>query len=190
MYARANAVGEESRAVLVYLHGNAGNISHRLPIARRLLRAPVDVFLFDYRGYGLSGGINRRWALESANEAERGERLIESIKAYDTGYEFESKVVGGNVPREFWPAVDKGFRDSMEDGVLAGYPLIDVKVTLVDGAYHAVDSSAVAFELAARAAYRQSMIGSSKIGLALSTAFLNAIEPAILNAISLESTSW
>ena len=75
-----------------------------------------------------------------------------------SGYVFESKVTGGNVPREYWPAVDKGFRNCMEVGVLAGYPCIDVKVILLDGAYHAVDSSAVAFELAARAAYRQSMI--------------------------------
>ncbi len=75
-----------------------------------------------------------------------------------SGYVFESKVTGGNVPREYWPAVDKGFRNCMEVGVLAGYPCIDVKVVLLDGAYHAVDSSAVAFELAARAAYRQSMI--------------------------------
>ena len=74
-----------------------------------------------------------------------------------SGYSFESKVTGGNVPREFWPAIDKGFRECMDSGVLAGYPCIDVKVTLMDGAYHAVDSSAVAFELAARAAYRQSM---------------------------------
>ena len=73
------------------------------------------------------------------------------------GFEFESKVVGGNVPREFWPAVEKGFRLSMEKGVLAGYPTVDVKITLVDGASHAVDSSAVAFEVAARAAYRASM---------------------------------
>ncbi|WP_424946655.1 elongation factor G [Candidatus Spongiihabitans sp.] len=75
-----------------------------------------------------------------------------------SGYLFESKVTGGNVPREFWPAVDKGFAGCMELGVLAGYPCIDVKVTLTDGAFHAVDSSAVAFELAARAAYRQSMV--------------------------------
>lgn len=74
-----------------------------------------------------------------------------------TGYEFISKVTGGNVPREFWPAVEKGFRVSMEEGPLAGYPLLDVKVTLVDGAFHAVDSSAIAYELAAKAAYRQSM---------------------------------
>lgn len=74
-----------------------------------------------------------------------------------SGYSFESVVTGGNVPREFWPAIDKGFGRMMEVGVLAGYPCLDVKVTLLDGAYHSVDSSAVAFELAAKAAYRQSM---------------------------------
>ena len=74
-----------------------------------------------------------------------------------SGYQFQSVVTGGNVPREFWPAIDKGFRDMMEEGVLAAYPCLDVKVTLLDGAFHAVDSSAVAFEIAAKAAYRQSM---------------------------------
>ena len=73
------------------------------------------------------------------------------------GYVFESKVVGGNVPREFWPAVEKGFGLSMERGTLAGFPLLDVKVTLVDGSFHPVDSSAVAYEIAAKAAYRQSV---------------------------------
>ena len=74
-----------------------------------------------------------------------------------SGFEFESKVTGGNVPREFWPAVQKGFESSLEKGVLAGYPLLDVKVTLLDGAFHAVDSSAIAFEIAAKAAYRQTV---------------------------------
>jgi len=74
-----------------------------------------------------------------------------------TGYEFESTVTGGRVPREFWPAINKGFKKSMDKGVLAGFPCLDFKVTLTDGAYHPVDSSAVAYELAAAAAYRQSM---------------------------------
>ncbi len=75
----------------------------------------------------------------------------------NSGYEFESAVTGGNVPREFWPAVDKGFRMSMDQGTIAGFPLLDVKVTLVDGSFHPVDSSAVAYEIAAKAAYRQSI---------------------------------
>lgn len=73
------------------------------------------------------------------------------------GFQFESKVVGGNVPREFWPAVEKGFKNSTQRGVLAGYPCLDFKICLDDGAFHAVDSSAVAFEIAAKAAYRQSL---------------------------------
>ncbi|MEN9434222.1 MAG: elongation factor [Pseudomonadota bacterium] len=73
------------------------------------------------------------------------------------GFAFESVVTGGNVPREYWPAVQKGFESSMDKGVLAGYPCLDVKVTLRDGAYHAVDSSALAFEIAAKGAYRQSI---------------------------------
>ena len=82
--------------------------------------------------------------------------IVEPAEA-GSGFEFVSKVTGGNVPREFWPAVEKGFRVSMEEGPLAGYPLLDIKVTLVDGAFHAVDSSAIAYELASKAAYRQSM---------------------------------
>lgn len=74
-----------------------------------------------------------------------------------SGFQFESKVVGGNVPREFWPAVEKGFKASIVKGVLAGYPCLDFKVTLDDGGFHAVDSSAVAFEIASRAAYRQTV---------------------------------
>jgi len=74
-----------------------------------------------------------------------------------SGFEFESKVTGGNVPREFWPAVEKGFKSMLDTGVLAGFPLLDLKITLMDGAYHAVDSSAVAFEIAAKGAFRQSI---------------------------------
>ncbi|MGB1581040.1 MAG: elongation factor G, partial [Nevskiales bacterium] len=74
-----------------------------------------------------------------------------------TGYVFESTVTGGNVPREFWPAVEKGFKLMMAEGVLAGFPLMDFKVTLMDGGFHAVDSSAIAFEIAAKGAYRQTI---------------------------------
>jgi len=73
------------------------------------------------------------------------------------GYAFESTVVGGNVPKEFIPAVDKGIQSVMGAGVLAGYPVVDVKATLTDGAYHEVDSSAVAFEIAGRAAMREAL---------------------------------
>ena len=75
----------------------------------------------------------------------------------NSGFTFESTVTGGNVPREYWPAVEKGFASMMDEGVLAGYPVLDVHVELQDGAFHAVDSSAMAFEIAAKNAYRQSM---------------------------------
>jgi elongation factor G len=64
------------------------------------------------------------------------------------GYEFINEIVGGAVPREYVPAVDKGIKEQMENGVLAGYPLIDVKVTLYDGSYHDVDSNEMAFKIA------------------------------------------
>jgi len=74
-----------------------------------------------------------------------------------SGFLFDSAVTGGNVPREFWPAVQKGFQNSKDKGVLAGFPCLDFKVTLTDGGFHPVDSSAIAYELAARAGYRQTM---------------------------------
>ena len=74
-----------------------------------------------------------------------------------SGYEFESKVVGGSVPKEYIPGVEKGLESIKDTGVMAGFPTIDFKATLTDGAYHDVDSSALAFEIAARAAFREGM---------------------------------
>ena len=77
------------------------------------------------------------------------------------GFEFENKVVGGNVPKEYIPGVAKGVQSVVDSGVLAGFPILDVKVTLTDGAYHDVDSSVMAFEIASRAAFRE---GALKAG--------------------------
>ncbi|WP_261842474.1 elongation factor G [Aliamphritea ceti] len=74
-----------------------------------------------------------------------------------TGFTFKSIVVGGNVPKEFFPAIEKGFKGMMDEGPLAGFPVLDVEIELYDGGFHAVDSSAVAFEIAAKGAFRQSM---------------------------------
>jgi len=71
------------------------------------------------------------------------------------GFVFENKIVGGNVPKEYIPGVEKGLRQAAEAGVIAGFPTIDFKVTLFDGAYHDVDSSVMAFEIASRAAFRE-----------------------------------
>jgi elongation factor G len=75
----------------------------------------------------------------------------------NTALVFESKVVGGNVPKEYLPGVEKGLRSVMTSGNIIGFPMVDVKVTLTDGAYHEVDSSAIAFEIAARAALREAI---------------------------------
>jgi elongation factor G len=102
-------------------------------------------FLMDYTHKKQSGGAGQyaRVLIEFAPQAA-GE-----------GFLFENKVVGGSVPREYIPAVDKGIRSAMDTGVIAGFPTIDFKATLTDGAYHDVDSSALAFEIAGRAAFRE-----------------------------------
>ena len=73
------------------------------------------------------------------------------------GSSFESKIIGGSVPKEYIPGVEKGINSVMGSGVLAGFPVVDVKATLIDGAYHDVDSSALAFEIASRAAFREGL---------------------------------
>jgi elongation factor G len=82
-------------------------------------------------------------------------KLVIEPNEQGKGYEFVNKVVGGNVPKEYVPGVQKGVQSVIESGVLAGFPMLDVKVTLIDGAYHDVDSSVMAFEIASRAATRE-----------------------------------
>ncbi len=73
------------------------------------------------------------------------------------GYEFESKIIGGSVPKEYIPGVEKGLNSVVTSGPIAGFPVVDVKIALIDGAYHEVDSSAIAFEIASRAALREGL---------------------------------
>ena len=75
----------------------------------------------------------------------------------NTGFTFITSCVGGSVPKEFFPAIEKGFRSMMGTGTLAGFPVLDVVVNLTDGGFHPVDSSAIAFEIAAKGAFRQSI---------------------------------
>jgi elongation factor G len=88
-------------------------------------------------------------------------KLVFSPGEKGSGFQFESKVVGGSVPREYVPGVQKGLEAAAQSGVIAGFPMTDLKVELVDGAYHEVDSSVMAFEIAARAAFRE---GAAKAG--------------------------
>jgi len=84
-------------------------------------------------------------------------KLVVEPNETGKGFEFESKVVGGTVPKEYIPGVEKGLNSVIGSGVIAGFPVVDVKVTLIDGAYHEVDSSALAFEIASRAALREGL---------------------------------
>jgi elongation factor G len=74
-----------------------------------------------------------------------------------TGLQFVNEISGGSIPREFIPSVEKGFKAAMDNGVLAGYPLVNMKVRLIDGSFHAVDSDALSFEICARGAYREAL---------------------------------
>ena len=80
-----------------------------------------------------------------------------------SGYEFENAIVGGAVPREFISAVDKGIQEQMVNGVIAGYPVVDCKVTLYDGSYHDVDSSEVAFKIAGSMAFKEGAVKAKPV---------------------------
>jgi elongation factor G len=84
-------------------------------------------------------------------------KLVVEPNEAGKGFAFESKIIGGAVPKEYIPGVEKGLNSVISSGVLAGFPVVDVKVSLVDGAFHEVDSSALAFEIASRAALREGL---------------------------------
>ena len=81
--------------------------------------------------------------------------MAQDRAAKRTGYEFVNGIVGGSVPREYIPAVDKGVKEALEGGVIAGYPVVDIKVTIFDGSYHDVDSNEMAFKIAGSMAVKE-----------------------------------
>lgn len=97
---------------------------------------------------------------QSGGRGKFADIVIKIMPAEDKekeGLEFENKIKGGNIPREFIPSVEKGFKDAMTNGVLAGYPMDNMRVILLDGSFHAVDSDQLSFELAAKMAYRNAV---------------------------------
>ncbi len=122
--------------------GVEANIGQPQVAYRETITQSADV---DYTHKKQSGG---------SGQFARVKMTIEPGEA-NSGFVFESAVVGGNVPKEYIPGVEKGIKSVMEGGILAGFPMLDVKVTLNDGAYHDVDSSVMAFEIAGRAGFRE-----------------------------------
>jgi len=97
-----------------------------------------------------------KYAKQSGGKGQFGHVWL-TIEPNETGkgYEFVNEIVGGTIPKEFIPAVDKGLRDAIKNGVLAGYPVVDIKISLTDGSYHEVDSSEIAFRVAASMAFKE-----------------------------------
>jgi elongation factor G len=102
--------------------------------------------------------IEGRFVRQTGGRGQYGHAVIDAEPAEPgEGYEFMDKIVGGKVPREYIPAVDLGIQEAMESGILAGYPVVDVRVALVDGSYHDVDSSEMAFKVAGSMAWKEAM---------------------------------
>lgn len=99
--------------------------------------------------------VDHKYAKQSGGRGQYGHVVIEVDRNTENNYEFENKIVGGVIPKEYIPAVDKGIQDAMKSGVLAGFPVIDIKVSLVYGSYHDVDSSEQAFYIAGSMAFKE-----------------------------------
>ena len=105
-----------------------------------------------------SADVDQKYARQSGGKGQYGHvKIILEPNEPGKGYEFINKVVGGAVPKEYIPAVDAGIQGAMQAGVLAGYPVVDCKVTLYDGSYHEVDSSEMAFKIAGSMAFKEAM---------------------------------
>ncbi len=105
-----------------------------------------------------SADVDNKYARQSGGKGQYGHvKIIMEPNEPGKGYEFINKVVGGAIPKEYIPAIDQGFQSAMQNGVLAGYNVVDVKITLYDGSYHEVDSSEMAFKICASMAFKEAM---------------------------------
>ena len=108
--------------------------------------------------------VEGKYIRQSGGKGQYGHVVIELNPGEpSTGFQFVSKIVGGTVPKEYVPAIEQGIKEACETGVLAGYPVIDVKVSLIDGSYHEVDSSEMAFKIAGSMALREAVLKASPV---------------------------
>ncbi|PKI02915.1 elongation factor G [Glaciecola sp. 33A] len=126
------------------------NVGNPQVAYRETIRKAVEVEGKFIRQSGGKGQYGHVWLKVEPNEE-------------GAGYEFVNGIVGGTVPKEFIPAVDKGIEEQMQNGVLAGYPVLDIKVTLFDGSYHDVDSSEMAFKIAASMGFKNGMASANPV---------------------------
>ena len=101
--------------------------------------------------------VEGRFVRQTGGRGQYGHAVINLEHNDEGGYEFEDRIVGGVIPREFIPSVNKGIQDALDDGVVAGYPVVDVRVELVNGSYHEVDSSELAFQIAGSMAVKEAL---------------------------------
>ena len=101
--------------------------------------------------------VDCKYSRQSGGKGQYGHVKIKIEPNPEKGFEFVNSIVGGAVPKEYIPAVEAGIKGAMQSGVLAGYPVVDVKVTLYDGSYHEVDSSEMAFKIAGSMAFKDAM---------------------------------
>jgi elongation factor G len=129
--------------------------------AEVVLETPKIPYRETIRGTSKVEGKHKK---QTGGRGQYGHVLLEiSPLAPGSGFEFEDKIFGGSVPRQYIPAVEKGLRETLVEGVLAGYPLVDFKVSLYDGSYHPVDSSEMAFKIAASMALKKGIMEASPV---------------------------
>lgn len=119
-------------------------------------------------------GVKYRHKKQTGGAGQFGEVVIDLEPLPEKDFEFAEKIFGGSVPRQYIPGVEKGVREALEHGILAGYPVTNVKVTLTDGSYHPVDSSELAFKIAASQAFKQAVQAARPV----------ILEPVVLLAIT------
>jgi elongation factor G len=130
------------------VHANVGRprVAYRETISRPVLKT-------DYKYVKQSGGHGQYGhVVLKVEPTERGQGIV-----------FENKIIGGSIPKEYIPAIEKGVRESAETGSLAGYPTTDIKITLIDGSFHEVDSSEMAFKMAGLFAFKEAMQHGSPV---------------------------